>query len=117
MRSNRASWILHVGPIPEGLIVRHKCDNTLCVNPEHLCIGTTQDNVNDRVTRGRSSKLKGQAHHCAMITEEQAREVKMQPNWRAAVSLGATFGIKKSTAQNIWYGNTWKHLVVDRKKE
>ncbi|AFV50997.1 hypothetical protein Abp1_0022 [Acinetobacter phage Abp1] len=41
----------------EGLVVRHKCDNPRCVNPEHLEIGTLADNNKDRAKRGRSAKV------------------------------------------------------------
>lgn len=40
------------GPCPAGLVVRHKCDNRLCVNPEHLEYGTQGDNLNDRKAHG-----------------------------------------------------------------
>lgn len=50
---HRASWAAVNGPIPDGLIVRHKCDVTFCVNPSHLEVGTLRDNSRDRSERGR----------------------------------------------------------------
>ena len=52
-RTHRATWTLHNGPIPAGAYVLHTCDNKKCANPDHLYLGTNQDNVNDREARGR----------------------------------------------------------------
>ena len=55
-RSDRAhcvSYKIHCGPIPEGRIVCHTCDTRICVNPDHLYLGTPQSNMDDRVKRGR----------------------------------------------------------------
>jgi HNH endonuclease len=60
------------GEVPEGLLVRHKCDNAYCINPEHLEIGTHQDNMNDltkkRMLNGRNSRH--------MLDDEEARLAK-----------------------------------------
>jgi hypothetical protein len=55
LSASRASYEIFVGPVPHGLVVRHRCDNGWCVNPLHLEIGTHADNVRDRVDRGRSA--------------------------------------------------------------
>lgn len=52
-RAHRAAWLLYRGQIPDGLHVLHRCDTRLCVNPEHLFLGTNLDNVLDAMSKGR----------------------------------------------------------------
>ena len=51
--AHRASWIIHFGPIPERMIVRHKCNNPPCVRLDHLCIGTQSENIREAFSKGR----------------------------------------------------------------
>src|SRR5215472_8243260 len=53
--AHRLAWILTFGPVPEGMVVRHKCDRPNCVRPDHLELGTQSDNARDRIHRGRDS--------------------------------------------------------------
>lgn len=57
--AHQASYIIHKGEIPEGLHVRHKCDNPACVNPDHLDLGTHQDNMADKALRGSTRAKSG----------------------------------------------------------
>jgi|EndMetStandDraft_8_1072994.scaffolds.fasta_scaffold717341_2 HNH endonuclease len=51
--THRTSWQVHRGPIPDGLWVLHKCDVPSCCRPDHLFLGTAQDNIDDMMAKGR----------------------------------------------------------------
>src|SRR3990172_3550774 len=55
MSAHRASYLLFVGEIPHDHEVCHTCDHEPCVNPQHLFPGTTQDNTDDKIAKGRAA--------------------------------------------------------------
>jgi len=57
LRAHRFIYETLIGPIPDGKLVRHSCDNRACINPEHLLLGTSYDNSQDMVSRNRQARL------------------------------------------------------------
>jgi hypothetical protein len=55
-KAHRVSYLIHKGDIPDGKIIMHSCDNPSCVNPDHLKIGTDQENISDCVSKDRNCK-------------------------------------------------------------
>jgi hypothetical protein len=63
LRAHRVSYTLHVGPIPDGMFVLHRCDSPPCVNPAHLFLGTNLDNIADRHAKARDAKGLSSGRH------------------------------------------------------
>jgi hypothetical protein len=78
-KAHRAAFELANGPIPRGTghhgtVVRHRCDEPSCVNPDHLELGTQQDNLRD--TRARDRQYQGPRHHARKLSGESVRQIK-----------------------------------------
>ena len=104
--AQRFSWILHNGPIPFGLDVLHKCDNPPCVNPDHLFLGTQQDNVVDSVNKGRFRIRQGKGQK---LTKSQVSHIKfLLGSGKSGASLARKFGVSRQSINYIKLGKTWR---------
>ena len=107
--AHRFSWMLANGPIPQGLCVLHSCDNRLCVNPDHLFLGTQRDNANDMLAKGRSAK--GEKHPHAILSESTVKQIRDAfKGGQTCVSLANQFNIRYVTIQGIIHNRNWKHI-------
>jgi len=112
MLSHRVSWLLFKGEIGENHVL-HKCDNPSCVNPDHLFLGTHVDNMNDMKIKGRAVSFQGSLHANSILTESEVLDIKKLLNFsHKQVSIAKTYGVDKTTIQNISSGKTWKHVQV-----
>jgi DNA-binding CsgD family transcriptional regulator len=94
--AHRFSYLHFNGEISEGLHVLHKCDNPSCVNPEHLFLGTNQDNVNDKVSKNRHPK--GKTHVFSTLTDEVLETIlELRKQNKSTKEIGAVVGLHKST--------------------
>lgn len=114
IKAHRYSYEVHSGKkIPTGLIARHKCDNKLCVNPDHIEIGTQLDNIRDCIDRGRKRYgiLRGNENARAIISEDQVREVvKLSSLKIPQREIAAKTGVSKTNVGAIVQGRTWRHV-------
>lgn len=105
--AHRASWLLHNGPIPDGMVVCHKCDVRACVNPEHLFLGTALDNQRDMTRKGRGRT--GERNGRAKLTSSQVAELRSLAStgrfrhWQ----LARMFGVARPTVSQLLRGESW----------
>ena len=103
-RAHRLSYEIHNGPIPDGLIVCHHCDNPGCVNPDHLFVGTTKDNAQDALKKRRH--YVGEKNGRSKLTEENVKEI-LHSNQNGQ-QLANKFDVTRHTVNNVRRGKTWQ---------
>jgi hypothetical protein len=108
--AHRVSYELHNGAIPEGKLVCHTCDNTSCVNPSHLFLGTDQDNTNDKVTKKRHQF--GQKVIGSKLDENMVREIREDCEIfnLSVIYLAKKYKVSRSSIQGIITRKYWKHI-------
>lgn len=107
--AHRISYVLHVGPIPDGLHILHRCDNPSCVRPDHLFPGSNSDNVADKVAKGRQSFLLGEKHPSAKLNNASVAFIFRSR--KSGVALAEEFGVSTNVICRIRRGKSWTHIT------
>jgi DNA-binding XRE family transcriptional regulator len=121
--AHRLSYEIFIGPIPDGLVVRHKNDTPLDVNPHNLELGTLIDNVRDREERGRTYRgpysterleqaPRGSRVGLAKLTESDIPKIREYYHrlGHSQASIAKRFDVSQVTISMIVRGKTWTHV-------
>jgi hypothetical protein len=98
---HRLHYELHRGEIPKGQTLRHKCDNPICCNPDHLEPGTQKQNLVDMAQRKRST---------AKLCEQEVREIRALAGTVSQHELAKRYGVAKGTVSWIISRRSWDWL-------
>ncbi len=110
---HRIVWRLVVGEIPTGMQVLHRCDNPQCCNPDHLFLGTIQDNMADMVSKGRHAH--GERSGAAKLKEADVIAIrKMLRRGDSHRAISKLFGVTTGPIHDIAHNKTWKHVKEER---
>lgn len=108
--AHRLAYTLFIGPIPDGAWVLHRCDNRRCCNPDHLFVGDRKANMDDMVTKGRSSR--GEQRHGHKLSRADVIDIRARYA-RGGVSqqcLADEYGVTNQTVNSIVLLRKWKHV-------
>lgn len=111
-RAHRVAYELTHGTIPEGMCVCHSCDNPLCVNPDHLWLGTQAENLRDMRAKKRANDpcLKGSAAGNVKLTEDDVENIRANRMNLKQTELATLYGVTQSSISNIQSRKSWTHI-------
>lgn len=113
-RAHCVSWVLSYGPIPQGMLVCHNCpdgDNPRCCRPDHLFLGTQEDNMRDAAMKGRvkTPRFSGAEHPQAQLSDDNVQEIRRRYTGRRGEqsALAREFGVTPTTVWRVVRGKGW----------
>lgn len=113
-RAHTVSYEWFVGPIPEGLLVLHRCDVRRCVRPSHLHTNTQKINIEEAVARGRmSTGLRNGMHrqNLTKLSEAEVREIyALGLQDVVQHEIARRYGVDRKLVSDILNGKKWRHL-------
>lgn len=112
--AHRFAYLITHGCIPEGYFICHRCDVRNCVNPAHLFLGTSADNLHDMWNKGRGKHqvYPGNANPKAKLTDEQVMEIRQSDakGMTGKQVLADRYGVCLGTIYTILSNKGWKHI-------
>jgi hypothetical protein len=109
-RVHRAVFERDHGPIADGLVVRHTCDNPGCINSDHLVIGTQADNIADMDMRGRRRTIIGSQRTTAKLHEMHIPTIRqMLAEGHTCLGIALAYDVTEETIRHIKKGRIWRH--------
>lgn len=116
-RVHRLMWeIKHQQKIPAGMNILHDCDEPLCVNPDHLTLGTHRDNMHDMISKNRSRHPCGEANHSVLSEKQVLRMKELNRSGYPFTLLSQFYAVHPTTVKNICTGKNWKHLIETKEE-
>jgi hypothetical protein len=123
-RAHALAYEAFVGQVPDGMILRHRCDVKACCNPDHLETGTHSENSRDMVERGRAATgdkngsrtrperlVRGERHGMAKLTEGDVKLIfELRARSMLQREIAAEFGVSQVLVSRILSGNLWAHI-------
>lgn len=109
--AHRFAWMHKHGPVPNGMVICHKCDNRKCINVDHLFIGTTLDNVRDKIAKGRLRVAEGEASGTSKLTANQIEQIVMDR--RSQRKIAQDYGVSQSTISMVKTRKVWRSVDVE----
>lgn len=107
--AHRVAYELSKGPIKDGQVVMHSCDNPGCVNPDHLSVGTHQDNMDDAVAKQRTAR--GDCVNTSRLKKAAVIEIRRRAEIGESFRcLGRLFGVSHQTISSVVKRKTWRHI-------
>ena len=116
IRSHRFSYECYNGPIPDGMLVCHKCDIPSCCNPNHLWIGTPQQNNLDKMIKNRHSSKYGSECNLSILSEIDIIDIIERINNNELLSIQQIcyeYNISTGAIYDIFKRKSWKHITND----
>lgn len=107
--THRIAWEIANGPIPDGVLVCHRCDNPPCVRPDHLFLGDDAANAADRDEKGRLGPRVGEFNGNAKLSESDVVAIRQDPRPRKEIAYELRVSI--ATIDHIKTGRSWGHLA------
>lgn len=106
---HRLSYYLFRGKFKKDKYICHKCDNTSCINPDHLFVGTQKDNMQDMISKGRDGF--GENHPCAKLNEKQVKDIRKKIKFGLSLrEIAKQYDVNFTSIRSIKHYRAWKYI-------